>query len=402
MKRIICMLIILTMMITGCGKEENVVKEQAIEKTEIKEKAATKENTITTEKGITLENTSEKVTGGVNKRNIAKKKENKTEEELYLLTEGKELTLKNLINNKVINKYQLNKKQCVSSKIKIDEGYCVQIYKANREIKDQVIQGDTVEDTPEESEIVNVSMKFFDKELNETDTVDVSKLAKERKNEDFLMANFTVSPDGVKIAWDTGESILCYDRKTKKFAEYNQLTEKDIVTENIIFAGNDKLAFYGSKGESEEDTCYGYLNLTDKKAHFFIEKKYEAFSLKADKRYIWLNDGENPEDKTASGKMPIVDTKTGKNQLVHLDNIESTKASITEDGKYIIAVSQTEENSFRVRQYDAESEKVLKEKKYDFSETVHVSDIISINDGKSYGIIYGTDKGDKLEKFELK
>lgn len=172
---------------------------------------------------------------------------------------------------------------------------------------------------------------FVDKELNETDTVDVSKLAKERKNEDFLMANFTVSPDGVKIAWDTGESILCYDRKTKQFAEYNQFTEKDIVTENIIFAGNDKLGVYGSKGESEEDTCYGYLNLTDKKVHLFVEKKYEAFSLKADKRYIWLNDGENPEDKTASGKMPIVDTKTGKNQLVHLDNIESTKASITED-----------------------------------------------------------------------
>ena len=100
--------------------------------------------------------------------------------------------------------------------------------------------------------------------------------------------------------------------------------------------------------------------------------------------------------------MPIVDTKTGKKWMVHLDNIESAKASITEDGKYIIAVSQTEENSFRVRQYDAESEKILKEKNYDFSETVHASDIISINDGKSYGIIYGTDKGDKLEKFELK
>lgn len=372
MKRIICMLIILMMMITGCGKEENVVKEQAIEKTEIKEKAVTKGNTTM------------------------------MKEALYLLTERKELILKNLINNKVVNKYQLNKKQCVSSTIKLDEGYCVQVYKANRELKDQVIQGVTVEDTPGESEIVNVSIKFFDKELNETDTVDVSKLAKERKSEDFLMANFTVSPDGSKIAWDTGESILCYDRKTKQFAEYNQLTEKDIVTENITFAGNDKLAFYGSKGESEEDTCYGYLNLTDKKVHFFIEKKYEAFSLKADKRYIWLNDGENPEDKTASGKMPIVDTKTGKKWMVHLDNIESAKASITEDGKYIIAVSQTEENSFRVRQYDAESEKILKEKNYDFSETVHASDIISINDGKSYGIIYGTDKGDKLEKFELK
>jgi len=131
-------------------------------------------------------------------------------------------------------------------------------------------------------------------------------------------------------------------------------------------------------------------------------KKYEAFSLNVDKRYIWINDGENPNTKTASGKVPVIDTKTGKNHLVHLDGIESAKARITEDGKYMIAASQTDEKSFRVRQYDIKNEKVLKEKKYDFHKSVHVNDIISINNGKSYGIIYSTDQGDKLEEFELR
>ena len=91
------------------------------------------------------------------------------------------------------------------------------------------------------------------------------------------MTSFTVSPDGTKIAWNTGENILCYNRETKKFTKYNQITKKDITAENIIFAGNDKLAFYGTKGESEEDTCYGYFDLKNKKIHTFIEKKYEAF-----------------------------------------------------------------------------------------------------------------------------
>ena len=186
------------------------------------------------------------------------------------------------------------------------------------------------------------------------------------------------------------------------FLCYNQITKKDITAENIIFAGNDKLAFYGTKGESEEDTCYGYFDLKNKKIHTFIEKKYEAFSLNVDKRYIWINDGENPNTKTASGKVPVIDTKTGKNHLVHLDGIESAKARITEDGKYMIAASQTDEKSFRVRQYDIKNEKVLKEKKYDFHKSVHVNDIISINNGKSYGIIYSTDQGDKLEEFELR
>ena len=227
-------------------------------------------------------------------------------------------------------------------------------------------------------------------------------MAKERKDEDLLMTSFTVSPDGTKIAWNTGENILCYNRETKKFTKYNQITKKDITAENIIFAGNDKLAFYGTKGESEEDTCYGYFDLKNKKIHTFIEKKYEAFSLNVDKRYIWINDGENPNTKTASGKVPVIDTKTGKNHLVHLDGIESAKARITEDGKYMIAASQTDEKSFRVRQYDIKNEKVLKEKKYDFHKSVHVNDIISINNGKSYGIIYSTDQGDKLEEFELR
>lgn len=354
MKKIIVCMICICIALAGCGKEKSVVKEK------------------------------------------------KQKEVLRLTTKGKELVLKNLMNYKVVNKYKLGKKQCTGSIIELDQGYCVQIYEANRELKNQVIQGAVVEDTPDESEIVKASIKLFDKKLKETDTVDITRLAKERKDEDLLMTSFTVSPDGTKIAWNTGENILCYNRETKKFTKYNQITKKDITAENIIFAGNDKLAFYGTKGESEEDTCYGYFDLKNKKIHTFIEKKYEAFSLNVDKRYIWINDGENPNTKTASGKVPVIDTKTGKNHLVHLDGIESAKARITEDGKYMIAASQTDEKSFRVRQYDIKNEKILKEKKYDFHKSVYVNDIISINNGKSYGIIYSTDQGDKLEEFELR
>ena len=82
------------------------------------------------------------ITGcGIKEKAVTKGNTTMMKEALYLLTERKELILKNLINNKVVNKYQLNKKQCVSSTIKLDEGYCVQVYKANRELKDQVIQG---------------------------------------------------------------------------------------------------------------------------------------------------------------------------------------------------------------------------------------------------------------------
>lgn len=361
MKKIIGCMLCICLILTGCAKEKNTAEE----------KNAGKEKTVSTESTA-----------------------------LYPLIEGKKLILKDLSGHKIVNQYRLGKKQCADSIMKLNKGYCVRIYTADRELRNQTVQGMTVEDTPDDSEIVNVSIKFFDKHFRETDTVDISKLAKERKNEDFLTSNFTVSPDGSKIAWDAGKNILVYDRKTKKFAEYSQISGKDIVAENITFAGNDKLAFYGSKGADEKDTCYGYLNLTDKKLDSFVEKNYEAFSLYADANYIWLNDGENPEG-TASGEMPVIDIRNGKKQVVHLDNIESTKARITEDGKYIIAVSQTKEKNFRVRQYDAGSGKILNEKKYEYKESVHVNDIISINEGKICGVIYSTDKGDKIENYEI-
>ena len=192
MKKIIVCMLCICIALAGCGKEKNVVKEK------------------------------------------------KQKEVLHLITKGKDLILKNLISQKIVNKYKLGKKQCAGSIIELDKGYCVQIYEANRELKNQVIQGAVVEDTPDESEIVKASIKFFDKKLRETDTVDVTKLAKERKNEELLMTSYTVSPDGTKIAWDTGEKILCYNKETKKFTKYNQITKKDITAENIIFAGNNK------------------------------------------------------------------------------------------------------------------------------------------------------------------
>ena len=138
MKKIIVCMLCICIALAGCGKEKNVVKEK------------------------------------------------KQKEVLHLITKGKDLILKNLISQKIVNKYKLGKKQCAGSIIELDKGYCVQIYEANRELKNQVIQGAVVEDTPDESEIVKASIKFFDKKLRETDTVDVTKLAKERKNEETI------------------------------------------------------------------------------------------------------------------------------------------------------------------------------------------------------------------------
>lgn len=375
-KLMIC--ICFCMVLAGCGMQNNVTSE-----TSSVEPIVTEKETILKDEPKATEQVQ------------------KTKEALRIAIEGKEIILKNLIEDEIVKTYKLNKKQCANSVKEMGNGYCVRVIEANRELKDSLVDGFTIYDTPDESEIVNVSIKFFDKGLNEIDSIDISKLAEEKKCEDLLVTNFTVSRDGTLLAWDIDESILCYNRKTKEFSKYKQIYEKDIVADSIAFVGDDILAFCGTQGDMEEDTCYGYLDFSNKKLFSFIEKKFEAFSLNVDKRYMWLNDGENPEDGTASGKFIMVDTETGKNNIISVDNIESTKARITEEGKDIIAISQTEEKSFRVRQYSVEEGKVLNEKMFKYSESVHANDIVSIGNGR-YAVIYGTDKGEKLEEIKLK
>ena len=184
------------MVLAGCGMQNNVTSE-----TSSVEPIVTEKETILKDEPKATEQVQ------------------KTKEALRIAIEGKEIILKNLIENEIVKTYKLNKKQCANSVKEMGNGYCVRVIEANRELKDSLVDGVTIYDTPDESEIVNASIKFFDKGLNEIDSIDISKLAEEKKCEDLLVTNFTVSRDGTLLAWDIDESILCYNRKTKEFSK---------------------------------------------------------------------------------------------------------------------------------------------------------------------------------------
>ena len=143
------------------------------------------------------------------------------------------------MNYKVVNKYKLGKKQCTGSIIELDQGYCVQIYEANRELKNQVIQGAVVEDTPDESEIVKASIKLFDKKLKETDTVDITRLAKERKDEDFSKPILFLLLLSVKLLFVSFLSLHFFLSRTLpvqyKCRSYKQLFSSLIPTSTYLF-----------------------------------------------------------------------------------------------------------------------------------------------------------------------
>lgn len=58
-----------------------------------------------------------------------------TKRSFTLNNKRKRIGFEKSVNYKVVNKYKLGKKQCTGSIIELDQGYCVQIYEANRELK---------------------------------------------------------------------------------------------------------------------------------------------------------------------------------------------------------------------------------------------------------------------------
>lgn len=384
MKKII-FCILAGILIVGCDKAQNV--NSVVETTET--------NHITDEKKI--EN---------NESNSQDSKKEAAEEVLsfYNDMEKNHLILKDLLTGTVKKEIKLGKKDYVAGTYQLQNGYCVNINESTREIHNQKVQGVVISDTLDEDEINASYIIFYDKELNETDRIELKKAIPEKIWKIVLSSSSpTVSLGGNRIAWQAwnGSSyIICYNKESKKIEKYNQFSKNNISLSTIGFVGNDKIAFYGDKGITETDTCYGYLDLNSNKITYFEEKNYDAFSLHTDERYMWLNDGEDPYSHTSSGKLVLLDTETGENRVINLDGLESTQSRITKDGKNIIAVKQDKEQSFRVRQYDVVTGNKISEKDYNMGGKV--SDIVFTGNDNIYGIVVGTEDGETVEQFNLK
>ena len=320
---------------------------------------------------------------------------------LQIGVDKRKLVLRDLTTGEIVHTYKLKKNQTSYIYTKISHGYCAEIITANRELKDQTNGGIIIYDTPGNDEIENSSIVFFDEDLKEKNRIDIGSIAKKIDHQEILTSECAVSRDGSKVVWDLGDRILCYDVKKEQDSYYEQINKDDIVMDYFDFVGNDKIAFFGSQGEMEHDTCYGYLDLSDGKVYSFVENEYEAFSLWTNEKYMWINDGADPKTGKSSGKFVVVDTEHCKKIITKVDGTESTRSRLTEDGKYVVSVMETSEKDFRVRQYDAGTGEIKEEKEYKFKEGVHTSEIIYIGSGV-YGIVYGMSEGVRLEEFSLK
>ena len=110
-----------------------------------------------------------------------------------------------------------------------------------------------------------------------------------------------------------------------------------------------------------------------------------------------LNDGENPATHSSSGKVVIYDCKRNQSLVFPVDNTESTFATVTSDGDYLITYVclDNELKGHRVRIYQLSSKECINDIPFSTKNGVNFydfyhseEDYLLIGNGDSGKVIY--------------
>jgi hypothetical protein len=164
--------------------------------------------------------------------------------------------------------------------------------------------------------------------------------------------------------------------------------EDDIYPEVIQFVGNDKIGFYGDKVDETDNTYYGYVNLSDDTFVCEKQENYSGGTMQVSGEYICINDSENPYTQASSGIVLTLNCETNESKAFTVDGLESTLSLISDDGTMLISINWTDENAFRIRNYDVETMDVIYETTCDMGKNVRPCQIMKY--GEDYLVIYYT------------
>lgn len=165
---------------------------------------------------------------------------------------------------------------------------------------------------------------------------------------------------GQNIAWSTINGIYVLNI-TSGEQMIHELEDDGFSWYEIAFVGENKIGFYRETGETTVTTRYGYWNLSKDQLFYEEEINYSPSQIRVSGNCIVLNDGENPATHSSSGKVVIYDCKRNQSLVFPVDNTESTFATVTGDGNYLITYVclDNELKGHRVRIYQLSSKECI-------------------------------------------
>ena len=96
------------------------------------------------------------------------------------------------------------------------------------------------------------ALELYDFDLNMVKSISLLDYIDQDKAE--IHGDPVISRNAEKIAWLTDDSIYYIDLAAEKSCFVDALSQENIVSVQIAFAGNDKIGFYGSQGITVTDT----------------------------------------------------------------------------------------------------------------------------------------------------
>lgn len=296
------------------------------------------------------------------------------------------LIFTNLQDEKIIKNISVGKRERIVGTYKVENGFVV--------VKMKLKKNDNVDNQSDgvafsfqisEEDVTKYELIFYDKQLNERKKLDILDLFPKTHKESIINESPIINKTGDIMAWNVDNYIVCFEFKTKKIRKYDELLRHDISIDMgvIKFVGNNKIGFTGWK---DEDGCYGYFNISSGELKSFIENDYDMSDLYTNARFLCINDGQDPYTQSSSGRILILNCITNERCSFDVDGIESTMSTVTEDGKYVIAVKRPSDEEFRVRLYDFQTGKKLDEKIVYNSAPEGIGQF-----GDTYAVIYATE-----------
>ena len=316
--------------------------------------------------------------------------------------ETNSLLLHDDLANTVLKEIKFEKNSFTMTISKFSKGYAVLVLKADKPV--EVIRFGQGSSVSFPNTILHRYLCVYDTSLKLVKEIALDSVIP--KDAFDFPSRITASEDGSKILMKYSQQLYLYDALSGDVTPFLDETNNDILFDQTLFTeDNEHIVFIGSSVKVEEGACiYGLIDINTKEITTHVEKKFKATHIEYSGNYASICDNFNPDGfgGQPNGRVPILNLKTAESFVMQVDTTESASTKITNDGKGLFAQKITDDG-IRIRLYDVETQKVIKEKLFSFEDgdgIRRISRIIYSGKGSVYYLVCITEEDLYLYPFD--
>lgn len=196
----------------------------------------------------------------------------------------------------------------------------------------------------------------LDNNLSVVDEYDLNDIFIDTQDEVACEIGIGVADSGIWIA--NNNHICRYNLDSLKAEKLNskidEALENITITQMVISEDDSKVVFLGDLLNAENSQVYGIIDVKTAKVQIGHTKTNYINTLNKSGNIAYITDGEDPDTGKSTGEIICINMDTMEVYEYSVDNLESTKACLDADDKYMIAAYPKDDNNSltRIRCYD--------------------------------------------------